>query len=146
MFSQRKHAVSSMVLGMLALAAVAAGDYTIAWYTVDGGGGTSADLSGAFELSGTIGQADAGLVLSGGGYELTGGFWAVASSVAPEECPEDLDGSGTIDLADLSELLSSFGLCSGDAGYVPGADLDGSGCVELADLSGILTSFGLMCP
>ena len=46
--------------------------YTIPWYTVDGGGGTSS--AGIFTLQGTAGQPDAG-VLTGGGYTLTGGFW-----------------------------------------------------------------------
>ena len=53
--------------------------YSIDWWTVDGGGGTSAGAG--YSLSGTIGQPDAG-AMSGGGYTLTGGYWgaAVASS------------------------------------------------------------------
>jgi hypothetical protein len=47
-------------------------DYSLPWWTVDGGGGNS--NSGQYALSGTIGQADAGL-LTGGQYALTGGFW-----------------------------------------------------------------------
>lgn len=46
--------------------------YAITWWTVDGGGGTSS--GGAYTLSGTVGQPDAG-VISGGDYILTGGFW-----------------------------------------------------------------------
>jgi len=46
--------------------------YDLSWNTVDGGGGTSS--GGSYELSGTIGQPDAG-ALSGGGYTLLGGFW-----------------------------------------------------------------------
>jgi hypothetical protein len=46
--------------------------YSIPWYTVDGGGGTSS--AGDYTLSGTAGQYDAG-TLAGGGYTLTGGFW-----------------------------------------------------------------------
>ena len=41
----------------------AAQRFDISWYTIDGGGGSSA--GGAFQLSGTIGQHDAG-VMSGG--------------------------------------------------------------------------------
>jgi hypothetical protein len=46
--------------------------YKIDWFTIDGGGGTS--TGGAYSLSGTIGQPDAG-TLSGGGFVLSGGFW-----------------------------------------------------------------------
>ncbi len=61
----------------LALARVAAAEpsdvYTIAWHTVDGGGGTS--TGGGYTLDGAIGQPDAGQQ-SGGAYTLAGGFWA----------------------------------------------------------------------
>ena len=49
------------------------GDYDLSWNTIDGGGGTSA--GGDFVLSGTIGQPDAGPLLTGGPYALSGGFW-----------------------------------------------------------------------
>ncbi len=47
-------------------------DYDLRWYTIDGGGGTSS--GGQYVVMGTTGQADAG-VMSGGDYELLGGFW-----------------------------------------------------------------------
>jgi hypothetical protein len=47
--------------------------YTLPWWTVDGGGGTS--NSTQYALSGTTGQADAGTLI-GGDYTLAGGFWA----------------------------------------------------------------------
>jgi hypothetical protein len=46
--------------------------YEIDWYTIDNGGGQAG--SGAYVISGTIGQADAGVV-TGGVYTLEGGFW-----------------------------------------------------------------------
>ena len=49
------------------------GNYDLTWNTIDGGGAMSA-TGGAFELSGTIGQMDAGN-MSGGTFTLTGGFW-----------------------------------------------------------------------
>jgi hypothetical protein len=52
--------------------------YLLNWYTVDGGGGTS--IGGIYSLSGTIGQADAG-VLSGGTYTLLGGFWSALGKI-----------------------------------------------------------------
>jgi hypothetical protein len=48
--------------------------YELAWFTVDGGGGRSS--GGAYALSGTIGQFDAGAQVAGGEYSLVGGFWA----------------------------------------------------------------------
>jgi hypothetical protein len=49
--------------------------YSIDWYKVSGGGGTS--TGGTYQVSGTIGQQDAGGAMSGGNYSLTGGFWAI---------------------------------------------------------------------
>lgn len=49
--------------------------YSIDWYKVAGGGGTS--TNGAYSLSGTIGQPDASGVLTGGAYCVTGGFWSL---------------------------------------------------------------------
>jgi len=46
--------------------------YSIAWWTVDGGGGES--IGGSYILDGTIGQADA-QTSSGGDYAVAGGFW-----------------------------------------------------------------------
>jgi hypothetical protein len=47
--------------------------YEISWWTVDGGGGTLNE--GAYSLSGTVGQPDAGSALTRNGYTLVGGFW-----------------------------------------------------------------------
>jgi hypothetical protein len=49
--------------------------YSIDWFTIDGGGGTS--TGGVYAVSGTIGQPDAGSAMSGGNYSLTGGFWSL---------------------------------------------------------------------
>ena len=51
--------------------------YELSWYTIDGGG-TTFSTGGLYSLGGTIGQADAG-VLSGGSYQLNGGFWGGAA-------------------------------------------------------------------
>jgi hypothetical protein len=51
--------------------------YSIDWYKVSGGGGTS--TGGTYQVSGTIGQHDAGGPMTGGGYSLTGGFWSLIS-------------------------------------------------------------------
>src|SRR5579864_1615396 len=53
--------------------------YSIDWYKIAGGGGTS--TNGQYAISGTIGQHDAGGPMTGGNYSLTGGFWSLISVV-----------------------------------------------------------------
>ena len=53
--------------------------YSIDWYKIAGGGGTSS--GGTYQLSGTIGQPDASGAMTGGDYSLTGGFWSLVSVV-----------------------------------------------------------------
>ena len=48
-------------------------------HVVAGGGGAS--TGGAFALTGTIGQPDAGATLGGGAFSLSGGFWALPVAV-----------------------------------------------------------------
>jgi hypothetical protein len=48
-------------------------DFTVGWSSLDGGGGPSA--AGAYAVSGTIGQSDAGK-LTGGNFILEGGLWS----------------------------------------------------------------------
>ena len=70
----------------LALASRAAfAQYAIDWQTVDGGGGTS--TGGVYAISGTIGQPDAGPAMTGGNYEVTGGFWALPTAVQVTNAP-----------------------------------------------------------
>jgi hypothetical protein len=58
--------------------------YSITWYKIAGGGGTSS--GGNYSLSGTIGQPDAGQ-MSGGGYSLTGGFWSIIAAIQLPNSP-----------------------------------------------------------
>jgi hypothetical protein len=58
--------------------------YSIDWFKVAGGGGTSTGAT--YQVTGTIGQPDASGAISGGNYSVTGGFWAlypVQTSGAP---------------------------------------------------------------
>src|SRR5215471_11484076 len=68
----------------LLLPIAASAQYSIDWFTVDGGGGTS--TNGQFAVSGTIGQPDAG-AMSGGNFSLTGGFWSLISVVQTPGAP-----------------------------------------------------------
>jgi len=60
----------------------------------------------------------------------------------PHPCIADLDGDGSVGLADLAILLGSYGMSP--AQYCDG-DLDGDGAVGLGDLAILLGQFGLMC-
>ena len=55
--------------------------YSINWYKVSGGGGTS--TGGVYSVSGTIGQHDASGPMTGGNFSLTGGFWALLAVQTP---------------------------------------------------------------
>lgn len=59
-------------------------NYSIDWYTVAGGGGTSS--GGNYSVSGTIGQP-ATATMSGGNFSLTGGFWSIISAVQTPGSP-----------------------------------------------------------
>jgi hypothetical protein len=59
--------------------------YSIDWYKIAGGGGTSSN--GQYSLSGTIGQPDASGAMSGGGYSVTGGFWSLINVVQTPGAP-----------------------------------------------------------
>jgi len=84
-----------LILGAALLCSLPAfAQYSIDWSTIDGGGGTS--TGGAYTVSGTIGQPDAG-VMSGGSFTLTGGFWGVPVTVTtPIFVRIRLNGDGTI--------------------------------------------------
>jgi hypothetical protein len=60
---------------------VLAQSYSIDWFTIDGGGGTS--TGGVYSVTGTIGQPDAGGLMSGGNYTLQGGFWSIQAVQTP---------------------------------------------------------------
>ncbi len=72
------------MMGAVALGA-GAQTYTIDWFTIDGGGGTS--TGGVYSLSGTIGQPDAGGPVTAGSYSLVGGFWALPIAVQSADAP-----------------------------------------------------------
>src|SRR5437763_10952286 len=76
-------AAAALVFGML-ISQVQGQSYSIDWFTIDGGGGTSS--GGQYSLSGTIGQPDAGH-LTGGTYTLEGGFWGIVAAVQTPGAP-----------------------------------------------------------
>src|SRR3974390_1449206 len=80
----------TLFFGVLALFAFAfplqAQQFSINWYKTAGGGGMNT-TGGTYTVSGTIGQHDAGGPLSGSGYQITGGFWALLSVLQTPGAP-----------------------------------------------------------
>jgi hypothetical protein len=138
----RRHLPPSLggaaILAVASLTAfgVAAQEFDLSWRTIDGGGGTSSGLD--LTLTGTIGQADADTVLTGGSFQLEGGFWpGVSASPRQPACVGDLDHNGAVDQTDLAILLGAWN--TGDA------DLDGDGITAQADIAILLGAWGA-CP
>ena len=73
--------IAMLLLTALSATAGFAQSYSIDWYKVSGGGGTS--TGGVYSVSGTIGQHDAGGPLTGGNFSLTGGFWSLYAVQTP---------------------------------------------------------------
>ncbi len=85
----------------------------------DGFGGLFADASWSFEFVLTPGKA-------------------------PPPCPGDADGNGVVNFADITNVLTNFGM-----DYTPGTgpgDADHNGIVNFADVTNVLTNFGVPCP
>ena len=59
--------------------------YSIDWYKISGGGGTSTGAT--YQVTGTIGQPEAGGAMSGGQYSVTGGFWSLIAVVQTAGLP-----------------------------------------------------------
>lgn len=82
---------SFLLLGLLIPGISFAQSYTIDWHKAAGGGGTSTGAT--YQVSGTIGQPDAGGAMTGGPvsgtnyYSLTGGFWSLISVVQTAGLP-----------------------------------------------------------
>lgn len=127
--------VAAMAMAAATTLLATAGEpaYRIDRSTIDGGGGMRA-TGGDFELSGTIGQPDAG-AMNGGAFELTGGFWFALPAT---DCNDD----GSVDLTDY--LI--FSACmDGPGGEVLGGcecyDVDHSGTVDLRDFATAQANF-----
>jgi hypothetical protein len=73
------------LLAVLFASRLIAQPYSVAWYKVAGGGGASTGAT--YQVTGTIGQHDAGVPMSGGNYYVTGGFWGLISVVQTPGSP-----------------------------------------------------------
>ena len=77
------NSIPKFLLGLaittLFVSSLPAQTYSIDWFTIDGGGGTS--TGGVYTVTGTIGQPDAGGPMTNGQYSVTGGFWALPTAI-----------------------------------------------------------------
>ncbi len=133
MITKRLATLSMLILTLALLPAALSGDFAIDWYTIDGGGEMFSS-GGDFSLGGTIGQPDAG-VMTGGDFELVGGFWAVAAAPC-DPCDTDCDGMvNAFDIEPFLELLF-------DPKAVPcdscTGDVDGNGDINSFDIEPFL--------
>jgi hypothetical protein len=100
-----------MITALMAHEYAGSGSFDLSWHTIDGGGGTSS--GGGFELTGTIGQPDAGAI-AGGNFELAGGFWPGIIGAPVNTCPPDIappGGDGIVNVNDLLAVINGWGVC-----------------------------------
>jgi len=133
MWNKRRKLTPSIMIALLAASTVTGDDYEVDRYTIDGGGEMFSS-GGDFELSGTVGQPDAG-TSTGGDYALTGGFWF------GQVCG-DCNYDGGIDLGDFQ----AFDPClSGPGGGLDAGcgclDFDGDEDADLADFARFQVAF-----
>lgn len=132
--------ISTTVLAWAgALLAQTGGGYDLTWSTIDGGG-VMFSAAGGYELGGTIGQCDAGPAggpMTGGSYELVGGFWPASVCV----CVSDLNYDKKHDGKDVQGFLACYLGAGTNCGC---ADLNHDGNLNATDLglfvSGLLAT------
>jgi hypothetical protein len=130
----RAKALFVILLPLAVAAAVVGDDFDLRRSTIDGGG-VMLSAGGDFELSGTIGQPDAGAA-SGGAFVLTGGFWF-------QQVPADCNFDGGVDLYDYATFEACMSGPDGGMLEPPCIcfDLDGDGDVDLGDVGAFQRSF-----
>ncbi|HZW09467.1 MAG TPA: GC-type dockerin domain-anchored protein [Phycisphaerales bacterium] len=125
--------IAPVVLALLVFPVAAHAQFSIDWYTIDGGGGVSS--GGGFELSGTIGQHDAGPALQGASFELIGGFWSAFGA----SCGADFNGDGAVDSRDVIAFLNAWSAREGSA------DCDANGLIDSRDVICFLNAWSAGC-
>lgn len=109
--------------------------FELSWNTIDGGGSTLSTGSN-LSLGGTIGQPDAqsAPVMSGGSFQLTGGFWPGIGSTCT--LPGDMNLDGYVDGDDVQLFINCVMSGTGSCGC---ADLDG-GAAGASDVPFFVTA------
>lgn len=128
-----------MALMLTSSMAQTGGGFDLTWNSIDGGAGNMS--GGVFAVTGTIGQFDAQPLppISGGGFELIGGFVSVTQVCY---CPGDLNGDGKRDGRDVQHFVG----CLIAGGSCSCADIDSANGVTLADVNGFVTNLITAAP
>jgi hypothetical protein len=71
--------VTAIIICLLPFVTAIAQNFSVRWFTIAGGGGTS--MGGAFNVNGTVGQPAALGAMTNGPFSLTGGLWALPEAV-----------------------------------------------------------------
>lgn len=125
----------------LAVAVAAQADLVLDRFTCSAGAGWS--FGGGYELVGTVGQADAG-VLAGGPFVLMGGFW---SGTEATWTPGDPNCDGAVNFDDIDPfLLALSGGAAYEAAYPHCRRLNGDcnrdGTVDFDDIDAFVAALG----
>ena len=131
--------VVMMIVATVSAEVFGPGGFSLSWSTVDGGGGASS--GGAFVLKGSIGQSDAGAIMSGGTFALAGGFWPGTHPA----CLADVTGNGAVNIEDLLAVIGAWGVCAGQCPPYCAADVSHNCTVNIQDLLAVIAAWGA-CP
>ena len=132
--------VKSIAIKLLLLAASIssqAQNYSVEWYEIAGGGGTS--TGGVYSVSGTIGQHEASGTLAGGNYSVTGGFWALINVVQTPGAPTLFISCGGNSVTVYWQTVSVWNLIQSGNLTAPAANWSASSSPTLTNGTNYLT-------
>jgi len=119
----RTRMIVTISAALVAVAAAPAQDLALDWWTIDAGGDMWC-TGGDYELSGTIGQPDAGVTMTRGDYELTGGFWPGV----PAFGLGDMNCDGSVNAYDIDGFICALSAQCDYEGMYPDCDRQLADC------------------
>ena len=129
-------AIGVGVCAGLGASALAGDEFSLAWSTQDVGGGV---LTGdGYEVMGTVGQPDAG-ILTDGEFRLEGGFWVGPPATGRVRCPADFNGDDFLDFFDYDDFVAGF-----EAGN-PRCDFNADGFLDFFDYDDFVVAYEQGC-
>lgn len=96
-----------------------------------------------FSLTLSAYRAD-GAIENAGASMGSANFQFLLSAPPPTACPGDANRDGFVNFADITSVLTNFGVNYSPASGVGDANFDG--IVNFADITSVLTNFGVVCP